>query len=241
MPPAVTFELNEFDVARFQQAVTRNALKFSKTMKSSLAWGLGNICTSLAPLTPVSKKKRPVIQNPAWKSPADFKVGRYGVDKYYQRPPSPRFVPIRGRATVDGKIRFISRTTGRVLERDRTTGEVHRVDESAYRNEKDALDVKNHRHTKIGRSGLAKKTWQYLKIKTISGGVIFADGIPNMGEIKWEGSGVNSMVRLTNKVLYMSKIMQGGMGAITTALRKATNSMMYKINGEIKSELQRAA
>ncbi len=237
MPVEMTYQLNELDVARWQNAVMRNSVKFGQTAKSSLAWGMMNVTKSLGAQTPVSKKIRPIVENPNWNNDPDYSKGRYGVMKYSQKLPQPYFKPIRG-SRAGNKIRFVSRTTGEVLERDMTTGEVHRIDTQGA-GHLDLFDIQNHKQRKIGRSGFAKKAWKYLGIKTLAGGLIYVDGIPNMGEIKWSDS--NKTIQLNNKVSYTQRILKGGAMAVNMALQKATASMLYKINGNIKKELQKAA
>lgn len=90
---------------------------------------------------------------------------------------------------------------------------------------------------KIGRRGLAKKSWTFAR-QRLGGGVIRnVHGVPSLAEIKWSGGEASPTMTITNRIRYMDKAMIGGMSALNTALQSASNKMMKRIDQEIEKKM----
>ncbi len=90
---------------------------------------------------------------------------------------------------------------------------------------------------KIGRRGLARKSWKMARQKLGGGEISRIYGVPSLAEISWSGGASNPSVIITNRIRYMDKAMIGGMGGINKALQSSSNKMMKRIEQEIEKKI----
>jgi hypothetical protein len=232
MAEAFSIESDQRQANLLMAQIRRNSKETGASMRSSLAWGGRKVSESLRSATPKGKRLRPVVENP--EAGQDARLAKYGVMVYRQQGnPNPAFVPIRGGSDAE-KIRFVSKTTGQVLVRDRVTG---KVSQFAYDDQKQALDVMRSKKRKIGRRGFAAKSWTFLNMRMRRGGEIRIDGVPDMGGVSWTGSKDDPQVTITNKVSYMTTILKGGGAVIGSAMEAAAKGMAYQIDNKIRKKM----
>lgn len=93
------------------------------------------------------------------------------------------------------------------------------------------IDAKKSRAVKIGRRGLAKMSWRVLASNT---GPVEGDyGNMNIARRNVQRTlnlgGDDPWIKLTNKIYYAEKALQGGPQAVETAVGRAANSMHHEI------------
>jgi hypothetical protein len=91
---------------------------------------------------------------------------------------------------------------------------------------------------KIGRRGFAKKSWSLLQVRMGRGGYIIVDGVPNIGDVHLKNMTTDPTITITNRVVYMLKIIQGGNMALSSAMDAAAKGMMHQIDTGIRKGLK---
>jgi hypothetical protein len=218
-------------------AVRRDVKHTGNTLGKSLSWGGRKVCESLGARTPKGKQAlRKVVENPDERWKTDNRRARFGVNVLRQDKP-PVWVPI-GRTGEFGKIRFKSKTTGEMLVRDRATGEVRRQTFELGKGPDQVPGVMQSPKRKIGRRGFAKKSWKLLQVRMGRGGYIIVDGVPNIGDVHLKNMTTDPTITITNRVVYMLKIIQGGNMALSSAMDAAAKGMMHQIDTGIRKGLK---
>lgn len=227
----------DFDNTKLLAAMNRYRKKFGKDEEDVVKFAAGQIARSLGGATRKSKTTRPVVKNPDERALTDRRRAFWGVWKF-RGDRSQRFVPIYKTGEF-GLIRFDSKKTGEHLTRNRVTGKVRReqFDLREFENA-GGVGLRNNPKRKIGRSGLAKKTWAGVSRKARSGGTVKAFDVSRSGSVGHERLVGGFEIRLSNHLRYARDAMNEG--AIRTVTEKAGNSMQSAMNRRVKAKLKRA-
>jgi hypothetical protein len=198
-----TIRPSQADMMAFKRTMKRAIVDLGKTDKEARIWGGRVICDALANSTTKSKTKRPIVKNPLFatdpKAMLDNRRGIWGVMKYIRfGNGAQKFDPIYRGGEFGAKIKWVEKN-GVML---RTSGgkweKFTREDLAAYGAIGAGLEIKDHPKTKIGRSGMAKKAWQWAKKFVRSGGTASIFGVPKMAEVFWMGSDKSTLVLRSN-------------------------------------------
>ena len=201
MAVELDIQVDTADVSRLLAQADRNRAVLGKGMRESIQWAGVMLAKSLAARTKVSAKKREVVDMPIQR------VTKSGeVDSRYAKFGVKRW--IRGAQVVKplgghGK--------------------------GGYTRYKSISDAKKDRRVRIGRRGLAKKSWGWAAHNMVTGGSGRVYGIPDVTVIRWEGGYINPSVRITNRLRYMEKALEGGYSAVQSAINAAANKMEHEI------------
>ena len=175
--------------------------RLGMSLRESIAYGGTMVANSLKARTRESKKNRDMVNAPIQR----VNVGG-GADKRYAkfwmkgfRRGSPTITPIAGHGK-GGYIRY-----------------------------KSLSEAKRDRRAKIGRRGLAKKSWAWIATNTITGGVASMMGVPDVGSIEWSGGYTEPSMRVTNRLRYMEHALEGGYSSVQDAFTAAANKMGHEI------------
>jgi hypothetical protein len=186
--------------ALFKQ-IDRNRAVLGKGMRESVQWGGSLLARSLAARTSVSEKRREVVDMPIQR------LTRAGeADRRYARFGVKKWI-----AGVQ-VIKPINRG-GRGVPPYATISE-----------------ARKDRRTIIGRRGLAKKSWAIMANRMVTGGTDSIMGVRDASSVNWSGGYVNPSVRMTNRLRYMEKALQGGFSAVQSAMNAAANKMEHEIS-----------
>jgi len=186
--------------ALFEQ-IDRNRAVLGKGMRESIQWGGSLLARSLAARTTVSEKRREVVDLPIQR------LTRSGeADRRYARFGVKKW--IAGAQVVKplnrGGIGLPQYTT--------------------------ISEAKKDRRTIIGRRGLAKKSWAIMANRMATGGTDAIMGVKDASSVNWSGGYVNPSVRMTNRLRYMEKALEGGYSAVQSAVNAAANKMEHEIS-----------
>jgi hypothetical protein len=234
MPAQASIEMDRREVKALFAAMARSSKETGRSMRSSLAWGGMKLTSSLGAQTIRGKKLRKVIKNPDPRSKRDKRRANFGVMKLFQDR-GDKFIPIYKTGEF-GNIRFENKKTatwftidssGRV-KRELTTG----TDPFQH------AGIMQSPKRKIGRRGFAAKSWKFLQQRMTTGGGIFIDGKPNMGEVIWSGGKEDPTVTINNRVSYMPKALKGGVSAINNAMAAATKGMVFQLDNKIRKKME---
>lgn len=190
----ITIKPNLADVMAFQRAMKRAGEVLNKTDREAREWGGRVICDALANQTVKSKTKRPIVKNPLFvsdpKAMLDRRRGIWGVMKYVRfGNGEQKFSPIYRGGEFGAKIKWVEKN-GVLLRTSNGKWEKFSKDDlAAYGNLGNGLEIKDHPKTKIGRSGMAKKAWQWAKKFVRRGGQASIFGVPKMAEVFWMQDG----------------------------------------------------
>lgn len=240
----VSIAFDAADVRAFQNAMERNMDVLRKTPKQAATFGAAMLVKSLGASMKVSPKLRPIVADPDKRYKKDGRFARYGVFKW--RPNGQRYFSPIGRTGEYGKIRYRDKKTLQIMERDRVTGEVTRT---VLTNDEleifglQHLAMINHPKRRIGRSGLAKASWQWM-LRQIGVGAGSIAQLEKPGIVtteKFEAPD-NYTLRMTNRLRYIYKATRGGTMALSTAMSRAAANMMGKMDLAIaRANVRRAA
>jgi len=218
------------------ESIKRAQQALGKSPKNAISWAGALVCRSLVARTKQSAKLRRIVSNPAFKGKGgadrkrDMRRARFGVMKYKQGVET--FVPIYRGGEFGAKIKYISR--------DKVLLKVGRnwVPYDAGREEWQAQGLQDHPKRKIGRSGLAKKSWGWASKSTRKGGTATIMGAPQAIEIKWNNSKEQPRLRITNNLRYIIKALKGGKSAVNEALLAASSAMKKRIEKELAKAIK---
>jgi hypothetical protein len=190
----------------------------------------------------VAPKLRAVVRNPDPRWKTDHRRAPWGVYKYKSVSSQDeigesrkRFVPIY-RTGEFGKIRFFDKKTMSWFRHSTAkkgqwehipSGEVEGMGPEAT-----VPGIMSDRRRKIGRSGLAKKSWMGIQKRAKHGGVVSVAGTGNVGSATW--SPLKTTLRLRNELRYMRWAIKGGEAAISNAVERASNAMRAAIDKRVK-------
>lgn len=90
-------------------------------------------------------------------------------------------------------------------------------------------EAKNDRRLIIGRRGLAKKSWTWMKNTNRNASATIM-GARNVSSTDWSGGVDNPTLTITNELRYMQHALIGGSGALSGAITAATNRLHHEIN-----------
>jgi hypothetical protein len=93
---------------------------------------------------------------------------------------------------------------------------------------------------RIGRSGLAKKSWQWTARHTLTGGRGQVHDVPAAAEIQWARTGKVIMLRIINYLRSMEHALVGGRHSVDTTEQRSTNKMRKAIDDRVKEIAQKA-
>jgi len=233
MPATASMTLDKAEVKALFDAIKRSSKETGRSMRSSLAWGGNKLTGSLGAQTIRGKKLRKVIRNPHERGQTDGRRANFGVMKLFQDRDD-KFIPIF-RTGKFGDIRFKNKKTATWFTVD-STGRVSR-ELSTGAGEFQLPGIMQSPRRKIGRSGFAAKSWRFLRQRMTTGGSIFIDGKPNMGEVIWSGGKDDPTVTINNRVSYMPKALRGGTSAIGNAMAAATKGMVHQLDNKIRKKM----
>lgn len=232
MPIDAQIEFPQADVNDMFAQMERARKELGKSFKDSLQWGGALLTRSLAASTKqVSRNKlRPVVQNPDARWKTDRRRAPFGVMRYTKGKKA--FMPVFRTGEFGGR-RFYDKKTMSWFER-------HGPQRNQWRKISSGPDVANpeiivpgimnDKRRNIPRKGFAKRAWGWLGRQMRRGGTIRVDGVPDLGYIRWSGGTADPTVTIVNKVKYADKALKGGKMAIETAMGRASQAMLGRIN-----------
>jgi hypothetical protein len=229
------------DIDALYAQMQRAQTELGKSADKALADTGSYIGHALAAATRVAPKLRKVVKNPHPDAGRDMRRARYGVYRYVNAEGAASekvFVPIY-RTGEFGKVRFKSKTTGEYLVRDQD-GTVRRQEITLGDNEFSTPGIMESPKRRIGRSGLAKKSWQWTARHTLTGGRGQVHDVPAAAEIQWTRQGKVIMLRIINYLRYMEHALVGGRQSVDTTAQRATNKMRNAIDERVKEIAQKA-
>ena len=235
---SVMVELDlDMDDAALISAMNRYKSEFGKDEEDVVKFTANKIAVSMGGATKKSSKLRKIVKNPDERAKTDRRRGFIGVMKF-KADRSEYFVPIY-RGGEFGNIRFPNKNTGEMMVRNRVTGKVTREQFSVKEFEAaGGVGVRNNPKRKIGRSGLAKKSWRGISRRVNSGGTVSAMGVSNAGSVDQTKSFGGFEITLNNRLRYaLDAIDQSKYGSI---LAKATSNMHGTMDARVKAKLKRA-
>ena len=227
----VSIEFKKVDVSRLFAQMQRAQKELGKDLKQSVKWGGILLMQSLAKRTRISKKQRRIVRNPDKRYRTDARRAPFGVmrwDKHGKKVFRPIF-----RTGEFGRVRFLDKKTFEVKYINTLTGAVHRADRF---DQTPDLSIKTDKRRKIGRRGLAKKTWQWA-IKSMAGGMANIMRVPGIADIRWSGGTENPTVTIRNRINYIDKALKGGYAAVNTAMEKAARRMANRIDDRVAKKM----
>ena len=220
------------------EAIRRAQDVLGKTPKNAISWAGALVCRSLVARTIQSPKLRKIVPNPAFKGKGgaarkrDMRRARFGVMKYRPQSDEQYFLPIYRGGEYGAKIKYISRD--KVLLKVGSNW----VPYDAGREEWQAKGIMDHPKRKIGRSGLAKKSWSWAQRSTRKGGTATIMGAPQAVEIKWNNSKDAPRLKITNNLRYIIHALRGGKSAVNEALLAASSAMKKRIEQELAKAIK---
>lgn len=219
-----TINIGQGDTERLNRAMDEAAHRLGKDLEQVQGQAAWYIARSMGAATKRSAKLRPIVKNPDPRAGKDSRVALFGVWKY--RPDgTKRFVPI-GRTGEYGKIRFTSKTTGEVLSRDRITGKVTRI--TVDLEGTDIGTVKDSPHRKIGRSGMAKRSWARMQRIALRGGTVREPNVGNIASVSVKHT-LRPSITIINRLRYIEQALANGPATTDGVVARAAANMMGAI------------
>jgi len=231
MSDAVSVDYPRVKVDKLFAQMQRAQKELGKGLKDSVKWSGILLMQSLAARTKVSKKLRPIVRNPNKRYKTDARRAPFGVFRY-DKTGKKYFKPIY-RTGEYGRVRFLDKKTYEVKYINTLTGTVHRAEKYDQTPE---LSIKTDKRRKIGRSGLAKKTWQWAT-RNMGGGMANIMRVPGIANIRWSGGTNNPTVKISNRIRYMVDALKGGYAAVNTAMENAARKMANRIDDRLAKKL----
>lgn len=242
----IVFDSQKDQVDYFNRAIESAMSDLHKTPEQAVKWAAVNLCKSLSASCKVSAKLRPIIKNPLFKAASrsktdqakakqarnDGRRARFGVNRWKPFSGEQYFQPIY-RTGEYGKYRFFEKNGMWFKTPSGTTGKypwekVEGIPGDAENNLVPSIMTSKKR--KIGRSGFAKKVWQWAQSNIINGGVATILGVPNIASVLIIRRFDITSIVITNNLRYADAAFVGGRKDADTALYRAADSMQYKID-----------
>ena len=237
MPIDAKIEFPQADVDDMFRQMERARKELGKSFKDSLQWGGALLVRSLAASTKAvpKSKKRPVIQNPDTRWKTDRRRAPFGADGFKKG--KKHFFPIY-RTGEFGKLRFYDKKTMSWYDRSGGSGQWRRIQSGPdVANPKIIVPgIMTDKRRNIPRKGFAKRAWGWLGKQMRRGGTIRVDGVPDLGYVKWTGGTADPTVTIVNRVNYADKALKGGKMAIESAMGRASQAMLGRINRLIEKK-----
>ena len=234
----VSIEFPRMQVDRLFAQMQRAQKELGKPLKESVKWGGILLIESLAKRTRVSKKLRRIVKNPkARKHKGDRRFAPFGVNRY-DKNGKKVFQPIF-RTGEYGKLRFFDTKTVSWYDRSGGSGQWRKLPSGpdVANPEIVAPGIKTDKRRKIGRSGFAKKTWQWAKQNMRTGGMANIMRVPNIASIRWSGGVDNPTVKIVNSISYMRRAMRPMQTMFNAAVEAAAREMANRIDDRIAKKL----
>ena len=219
------------DVDALFAQIRRAEREIGKSASQSVAWAGALLCRSIAARTKVAPKLRRIVRNPDRRYKTDRRRAPFGV--YVYKEGKKTFKPIF-RTGEYGKIRFYDQKSASWFER---TG----PNRNQWRKVASGPDIANpdiivpgiktDKRRVIGRSGLAKKSWQVLGRFVNRPGSTTAMRVRS-GHIQWRYG--RTYLRISNLLDYAVDALKG---SVDVSVRRAAASMRKRIDDQIKSNL----
>lgn len=215
MAVELDIQVDTADVSKLLAQVDRNRAVLGKGMRESIQWAGVMLAKSLAARTKVSAKKREVVDMPIQRvtkaGEADRRYAPWGFKKWATS------TDYASKGTERGPRHLV------ILP-------LYRYNKFGVEKFKTKSEASKAPRVRIGRSGLAKKSWGWAANHMITGGAGKIMGVPDVAVIRWEGGYVNPSVRMTNRLRYMEKALDGGFSAVQSAMNAAANKMEHEIS-----------
>jgi len=159
-----------------------------------------------------------------------MRVAPFGVMLLRQEGP-PVFKPIY-RTGEYGKQRFFNTDSMSWFERDAANpkGKWKSVDSGPYELDPSIVvpGIMTDKRRKIGRRGLAKKSWQWMATHTRKGGIANLMQARDVAMVSHRGQGAAHTLTLTNRLSYILKTKKGGKKSWDTAMTRAADGMRHE-------------
>ena len=201
MAVELDIQVDTADVSRLLAAADRNRAVLGKGMRESIQWAGVMLAKSLAARTIVSKKRRDFVHMPIQRITKENKVDA-------------RFAKFGMKRWSRGVMDIVP---------------IAGYGKGGYTRYKSLSEASKDRRGKIGRRGLAKKSWGWASHNMVTGGSGKVMYVPDVVVIRWEGGYINPSVRITNRLRYMEKALKGGYSAVQSAINAAANKMEHEI------------
>jgi hypothetical protein len=230
----VSIDVNDDDAQALMRQMDRAIVELRKPLQDVLRWTAYAWTRSLGAATRVSEKIRPIVRNPDRRYLTDRRRAPFGVMAY--RNGEQVFKPIF-RTGEHGSRRFYDPKTVSWFEHWGPNKNKWRKVASGQDPANPEIivpGIMTDRRRKIGRSGLAKKSWTRIQSKLTGGGTASAMDVPVVGFVQWRGGGE---VTVTNDLDYARSAMNGGESAITRAAASAASWLNERVNQELRKRL----
>lgn len=245
----MTIAFPDKDVAALFANIQRAQTELGKDAKRAIAWGGAYLCDSLG----ASTRKAPAYRRLYKATPQrvggkglskgerdlmreESKAAPYGVYTYQGGKPVFR----RIKAVARNVIPFRSKTTGRMLGREKGSNEAHRIESFVTRSKE---DLRSHPLVKIENAGLAKMAWKIAKAKVVSGGEGFAMRVKRaIVAVRWWGGATNPTILIEDRLGYAIDAFKGdGKQAVNSAVERASNKLAKRIEDALERRIKKAA
>ena len=227
--------------------------ELGKDLTDVVDWTARFVAGSLAASTKIAPKLRRVVRNPLFKAGKgatkaeraaarqarnDKRRAPFGV----MAPTGPdrvmAFRPIY-RSGEFGKIRFFDKKTMAWFTRDAANpkGRWEKIasGQDVANPEIIVPGIMNDRRRKIGRRGLAKKSWKWAETHTRRGGTATISQARDAITVSVYGGDINPTVRITNRLRYIEDAFKTkGKQAVTSTLARASEKMRNRINDRLE-------
>lgn len=231
-PVDIQIELNKQDFSKIAAQIQRAQTVLNIPLKQAVQMARYYIASSLAATTKVAAKLRKVVPNPDQKAKTDGRMAKFGVMKY-DRNGNEYFAPIY-RTGEFGKIRFPNKKTAEWLVRDPVTGEVSKASMSTGTDEFQVPGIMQDKRRIIGRSGLAKKSWQWAQSRTGEGNIFNVSSIA----VRWSGGEEDPTITIFNRLRYAGAAFKTeGEQTLDNVMERAHRKMQFEINRKIAREM----
>ena len=187
----------KIDSERLSEQMQRASESLNISTRESVTWGASLVAKSVGARTIVSKKNRDVIEMPVQ------------------------------RTTIAGESdkRFARFGVYRWIRGARILAPLAGKGKGAYARYKSIGEAKGDRRVKIGRRGLAKKSWQWAARNTINGGEASIMGVGGTIGIRIGGGYSDASRTIENRLRYATEALEGGTASINDAMNAASNKM----------------
>jgi hypothetical protein len=238
MPISATVEFSGADVQWISDLIETAQKELGKSARESVAWAGNYVAKSLGAATKVSPKLRPIVRNPDPRYKTDHRRAPWGVYKW-DRDGKKYFKPIY-RTGEYGRVRFFFKDQMSWFERNRggKGGEwKHLPSGPDFANpELVAPGIKTDKRRRIGRSGMAKKSWLWLAQRT---GVDFAatalHGVSDVAQTSLVGGEVEPSLTLRSNLRYAKAALKSG--AVESIMGNAARKFEYNLAQKIEARI----
>jgi hypothetical protein len=220
------------DVRNLVDLMQRARTELHKTMRQSVGMAGYYITRSLSASTKVAPKLRKVVRNPDDRWKTDRRRAPYGVMRF-AKDGSQYFKPIFKTGEY-GKIRFYDKKSMSWFEHFKGDSHWERLPSGPDDAGNIAPGIMTDKRRKIGRRGLAKKSWQFMS-RTMRGGVsasrpLGVYDVPVTARVRWYGGNEDPTLLIENYLRYINKAFKSdGPQNLTDAAQRACNAMRVAI------------